>query len=105
MGMPVSLVKRDGSIAKSRIKELYRFEGLGKEKCKTEVYAGDIVAIMGLEDFDIGDTVADFEELVTFSAQNPTPVIHADRNPIWRMESVVARLIEALAFGVINMSA
>jgi GTP-binding protein len=62
MGMPVSLVKRDGSIKKSRIKELYRFEGLGKEKVKTEVYAGDIVAIMGLEDFEIGDTVADFEE-------------------------------------------
>jgi len=62
MGMPVSMVKRDGSIIKSRIKELYLFEGLGKEKCKTEVYAGDIVALMGLEDFEIGDTVSDFEE-------------------------------------------
>lgn len=62
MGMNVSLVKRDGTITKSKIKELYRFEGLGKEKCKTEVYAGDIVALMGLEDFEIGDTVTDFEE-------------------------------------------
>ncbi len=62
MGMPVSLVKRDGTILKSKIKELYTFEGLGKEKCKTEVHAGDIIAIMGLEDFEIGDTVADFEE-------------------------------------------
>ena len=62
MGMNVSLVKRDGSITKSKIKELYLFEGLGKEKCKTEVLAGDIVAIMGLEDFEIGDTVTDFEE-------------------------------------------
>jgi GTP-binding protein len=62
MGMPVSLVKRDGRILKSKIKELYVFEGLGKEKCKTEVHAGDLVAIMGLEEFDIGDTVADFEE-------------------------------------------
>ena len=62
MGMPVSLVKRDGTIAKSKIKELYTFEGLGKEKCKTEVQAGDIIAIMGIENFDIGDTVADFEE-------------------------------------------
>jgi GTP-binding protein len=62
MGMNVSLVKRDGSITKSKIKELYLFEGLGKEKCKTEVLAGDIIAIMGLEDFEIGDTVTDFEE-------------------------------------------
>jgi len=61
MGMNVSLVKRDGSIKKSKIKELYLFEGLGKEKSKTEVLSGDIVALMGLEDFDIGDTVADFE--------------------------------------------
>jgi len=61
MGMPVSLVKRDGTIRKSKIKELYLFEGLSKEKCKTEVYAGDIVALMGIEDFEIGDTVADIE--------------------------------------------
>ncbi|RLD40566.1 MAG: translational GTPase TypA [Bacteroidetes bacterium] len=61
MGMNVSLVKRDGSITKSKIKELYLFEGLGKEKCKTEVLAGDIVALMGIEDFEIGDTVADAE--------------------------------------------
>ncbi len=47
MGMNVSLVKRDGTITKSKIKELYLFEGLGKEKCKTEVYAGDIIAING----------------------------------------------------------
>ncbi|NOY49096.1 MAG: translational GTPase TypA [Chlorobi bacterium] len=62
MGMNVSLVKRDGTLKKSKIKELYRFEGLGKEKVKTEVEAGDIVAIMGLEDFEIGDTVADAEK-------------------------------------------
>ncbi len=64
MGMNVSLVKRDGSITKQKIKELYTFEGLGKEKCKTEVMAGDIIALMGLDDFEIGDTVADFEEPV-----------------------------------------
>lgn len=61
MGMPVSLVKRDGKIVKQKIKELYLFEGLGKEKCKAEVNAGDIVAIMGIEDFEIGDTIADIE--------------------------------------------
>lgn len=61
-GMPVSLVKKDGSAVKQKIKELYVFEGLGKEKVKHEVHAGDIVAIMGIEDFEIGDTVADFEK-------------------------------------------
>ena len=62
MGMAVSLVKRDGTILKQKIKELYTFEGLGKEKRKEEVNAGDIVALMGLEDFEIGDTVADILE-------------------------------------------
>lgn len=61
-GMNVSLVKRDGTITKSTIKELYTFEGLGKERIKTPVYSGDIIALMGIEDFDIGDTVADLEK-------------------------------------------
>lgn len=60
-GMNVSLVKRDGTITKSNIKELYTFEGLGKERIKTPVHSGDIIALMGIEDFDIGDTIADFE--------------------------------------------
>ena len=60
-GMNVSLVKRDGTIKKSTIKELYTFEGLGKERTKKPIEAGDIVALMGLEDFEIGDTVADIE--------------------------------------------
>ncbi len=58
---PISLVKRDGTIKKSRIKELYVFEGLGKEKMKTEIYAGEICAVLGVESFEIGDTIADFE--------------------------------------------
>lgn len=58
--MPVSLVKRDGKILKSRIKELYTFEGLGR-KSVNEVHAGDIAAVFGIEDFEIGDTIADFE--------------------------------------------
>ena len=58
---PVSLVKRDGSIQRSRIKELYTFEGLGKVKV-TEVKSGDICAVVGIEGFDIGDTIADFEK-------------------------------------------
>ncbi|TVR43252.1 MAG: translational GTPase TypA [Bacteroidia bacterium] len=58
---PVSLVKRNGDIVKSRIKELYVFEGLGKEKIKHEIQAGEICAVLGLEHFDIGDTIADHE--------------------------------------------
>ena len=58
--MPVTLMKRDGKLQKTRIKELYVFEGLGKIKATT-VKAGDICAITGIEGFDIGDTIADFE--------------------------------------------
>jgi GTP-binding protein len=58
---PVSLVKRDGTIQKSRIKELYTFEGLGKVKV-AEVKSGDICAVVGIDGFDIGDTIADFEK-------------------------------------------
>ena len=58
--MPVSLVKRDGKIVKSRIRELFIFEGLGKKKTSL-VKAGDICAFTGVEGFEIGDTIADFE--------------------------------------------
>jgi GTP-binding protein len=74
VNMPVSLVKRDGSIKKSRIKELYAFEGLGKLKVE-EVKAGDICAVFGIEDFEIGDTIADFENpegLPPISIDEPT---------------------------------
>ncbi|MCM1530951.1 MAG: translational GTPase TypA [Bacteroides sp.] len=74
-GQNVSLVKRDGKIEKQKIKELYVFEGLGKEKVKTPVEAGEICAVMGLEDFEIGDTVADFENpeaLKPISVDEPT---------------------------------
>ena len=57
---PISLMKTDGSIVKSRVKELYIFEGLGKKKV-TEVSAGDICAVVGIEGFNIGETIADFE--------------------------------------------
>ncbi|WP_313190854.1 translational GTPase TypA [Sphingobacterium sp.] len=57
---PVSLVKRDGKIVKSRVKELQLFEGLGRVKV-SEVHAGDIVAVVGIDGFEIGDTIADFE--------------------------------------------
>ena len=60
-GNAITLVKRDGSKVKAVIKEAYLFEGLGKEKTKLEIEAGEICAIVGLEDFDIGDTIADSE--------------------------------------------
>ena len=73
-GMPISLVKRDGSISKSKIKELHTFEGLGRKKVE-QVIAGDICAIIGIEGFEIGDTVADFENpeaLQTIAIDEPT---------------------------------
>ncbi|MEY2764510.1 MAG: translational GTPase TypA [Bacteroidota bacterium] len=73
-GMNVSLVKRDGSITKGRIKELYVFEGLGKRKVDS-VVSGDICAINGIENFEIGDTFTDFENpeaLPSINVDEPT---------------------------------
>ncbi len=58
--MPVALVKRDGEVQKSRVKEVYVFDGLAKAKVES-VDAGDICALVGLEGFEIGDTVTDQE--------------------------------------------
>lgn len=68
---PVSLAKRDGTILKSRVKELFTFEGLGKSKVE-EVQAGDICAVFGIENFEIGDTICDFE------SPEPLPPISVD---------------------------
>ncbi len=71
---PISLMKLDGKIVKSRVKELYVFEGLGKKKV-TEVSAGDICAVVGIEGFNIGETIADFdnpEALPVTSVDEPT---------------------------------
>ncbi|NLZ74070.1 MAG: translational GTPase TypA, partial [Bacteroidales bacterium] len=64
-GMNISLAKRDGTIEKSKIKELHVFEGLGRVKTDA-VSSGDICALVGIENFEIGDTVCDFE--------NPEPL-------------------------------
>lgn len=74
-GQNISLVKRDGSIRHSKIKELYVFEGIGKEKIKTKVLAGEICAVLGVDDFEIGDTIADFENpeaLPSIKVDEPT---------------------------------
>jgi GTP-binding protein len=73
-GQPIALMQTDGSIKKSKVKELYTFEALGKKKA-TEVMAGDICAVVGLEDFNIGDTIADAENpeaLPLISVDEPT---------------------------------
>jgi GTP-binding protein len=62
---PVSLVKKDGTIQKHRIKQLFVFDGLAKKETN-EVLAGDICAVVGVEGFEIGDSIADYE--------NPEPL-------------------------------
>jgi GTP-binding protein len=67
----VALVQADGTTRKSKVKELYVFEGMGKKKV-SEVQAGDLCAVVGIEDFNIGDTIADTEN------PEPLPVISVD---------------------------
>lgn len=70
----VALVKADGVVQKMKIKELYTFEALGKKRV-AEVHAGDICAVVGLEEFNIGDTICDVEfpeALAVISVDEPT---------------------------------
>ncbi len=70
----IALIQADGSIKKSKVRELYVFEGMGKKKV-AEVKAGDLCAVVGLEDFNIGDTIADIENpeaLPVISVDEPT---------------------------------
>jgi len=75
-GQNVSLVKNDGKAVRGKVAELMVFEGLGKEKVKDrELYSGEICAVMGLEGFDIGDTIADWENpegLTPIKVDEPT---------------------------------
>ncbi len=64
-GMEIALCKRDGSVVHQRIKELHVFEGMGRKKVES-VKSGDICALVGIEGFEIGDTIADVE--------NPEPL-------------------------------
>jgi GTP-binding protein len=73
-GQQITLIKRDGSQVKSRLKELFIFEGLGRKKVE-EVQTGDICALVGIDGFEIGDTVADLEnpeQLKTIAIDEPT---------------------------------
>lgn len=60
-GMDIALCKKDGSVVKQRIKELHVFEGMGRKKVDS-VSSGDICALVGIDGFEIGDTVADINE-------------------------------------------
>ncbi len=73
-GMQISLCKRDGTVERSRIKDLMVFSGLEKSKSE-EVKSGDICAVVGIEGFEIGDTIADYENpeaLPPISVDEPT---------------------------------
>lgn len=70
-GQTVSLVKSDGSFTREKVKELFVFEGLAKKKA-TEVHAGDICAVVGMNQFQIGDTIADIDH------PEPLPGIEID---------------------------
>ena len=73
-GQQIALVKRDGTITKSRIKEVFIFEGLGRKKVES-VQTGDICALVGVEGFEIGDTVSDLENpegLKSIAIDEPT---------------------------------
>ena len=64
-GMNITISHRDGKLEKTKIKEVHVFEGMGQKKVD-EVHSGDICAVVGLENFEIGDTICDFE--------NPEPL-------------------------------
>ena len=73
-GQQITLIKRDGTQVKSKLKEIFVFEGLGRLKVE-EVQTGDICALVGIEGFEIGDTVADIEnpeKLKTIAIDEPT---------------------------------
>jgi len=73
-GQQIALVKRDGTITKSRVKEVFIFEGLGRKKVKS-VQTGDICALVGVEGFEIGDTISDIENpegLKSIAIDEPT---------------------------------
>ncbi len=73
-GMEIALCKKDGSVVKQRIKELHTFEGMGRKRVQS-VKSGDICALVGIEGFEIGDTVADInnpEPLPRIAIDEPT---------------------------------
>ena len=94
-GMNVSLAKRDGSFVKTKIKEVHVFEGLGRVKT-TEVSSGDICALVGIDGFEIGDTICDYEnpEARERDLKNPACVIdtnHSNSNKKFEQQIRIAK--------------
>lgn len=92
-GSQVMLVKRDGTHVKSTAKEVYLFEGLGKEKTKKPVRSGEICAVFGMEEFEIGDTIADLlepEGLSHIQVDEPTMsmVFASNNSPFFGREGI-----------------
>ena len=87
-GMNITIAHRDGSMEKTRIKEVHVFEGMGQKKVD-EVHSGDICAIVGLERFEIGDTICDFEN------PEPLPPIAIDEPTM----SMLFTIIDSPFFG------
>ncbi|HUW93891.1 MAG TPA: translational GTPase TypA [Bacteroidales bacterium] len=93
-GSQVSLVKRDGRVIRNTVKEVYLFEGLGKEKTKKPVHSGEICAVFGMEDFEIGDTIADAlepEGLAYMQVDEPTMsmLIASNNSPFFGREGTL----------------
>jgi GTP-binding protein len=89
-GLDYTLCKRDGKVKKVRVKELYVFEGLGRVKTES-VRCGDLCAVIGLEDFEIGDTLADLlapEALQRIEVDEPTMsmVFTINNSPLYGKE-------------------
>ncbi len=89
-GLDYTLCKRDGKVKKVRVKELYVFEGLGRTKTES-VRCGDLCAVIGLEDFEIGDTLADLlapEALQRIEVDEPTMsmVFTINNSPLYGKE-------------------
>ena len=87
-GMNITLAKRDGTMVKSKIKEVHTFEGLGRKKVES-VSSGDICALIGIEGFEIGDTICDFEN------PEPLPPIAIDEPTL----SMLFTIIDSPFFG------
>ncbi len=92
-GSQATLVKRDGTHVRNTIKEVYLFEGLGKEKTKKPVRSGEICAVLGMDNFEIGDTIADLlepEGLSQIHVDEPTMsmVFASNNSPFFGREGI-----------------
>ena len=84
----VALVKRDGSILKTKIKELHVFEGLGRKKV-SKIMAGEICALVGLDGFEIGDTISCLPVILVYWSINLGQVVKGLSLKMYRLQLVL----------------